>query len=569
VTLLAYVWQISPSPRWIWMAVGASTTLLWIGVFLLAAPCIDSPTNRRAVLSRMAGGFCAAGALTLAYAVLVPPFQAADEPNHFVGFAAFIHRAGMEVEAGKWARVGHFERIQFRPDEHFTPADIDAPGIEWNDGTVPDASTRGMAVQWLWRALPSFVRVLPAPKLLLALRLLNAVVFSIAVALFFGVVGGLGRARWPELLAIPIFLVPTLPFFAMTVSNYGLLASAYVVLAAGIVLDFRDRDGAAAAGPVIGAAWMAAALTSRSALPLAPFVAAWLLGRLVVGHRDRGWRPALIYWGGGTAFLVAGLWLANRDYVRTMVSMGQLSLPRPIANLVLAIVAWPWLMIVAGIAAALAQHRLSSRLRETAFPKVRAVILRSALAAALVIVVMLAGSALVQYPMLPSVESARPTPAAYVRSAMAAAVTMFRVARPDLFTSVSFWGGFGWLETLPPPAFVSALVTASALAFAALLFSLARAGEVRALVRIGFALLGYTISVAAYALSVFVTTPADLHGRYLLGLYLCLLTIGWSGVAWLVESAQPRPADAVRMACCAAFVTIHVLSLAVILTRYF
>jgi hypothetical protein len=570
VKLLAYVWHVSPSARWIWMAVAGSTALLWIGVFLLSVRAGLVPARGRVVACRMAGGFCAAAALSLAYGVIVPPFQAADEPNHFVGFAAFIHRAGMDVEAGQWARLGHFERIQFRPDEHFGPGDMEAPGIPWDDGTVPDASMRGAAVEWLWRAVPSLVRVLPAPKLLLALRLIDAVVFSTAVALFFGIVTAAGHGRWPELLAIPIFLVPTLPFFATTVSNYGLLVSAYVVLAAGIVLDLRDRDGAAAAGPIIGAAWMAAALTSRSSLPLAPFVAAWLIGRLVVGHRVNPWRSAVIYWVGATAFLGAGVWLANQDYLRTVSGVARQTLPWPIAPVLLAVVARPWLLIAAGLAAAGLEYRLSSTLRRMSGSSGRALILRAATATGLLVLVMLAGSAVLHYPTLPAIETASPPrPAVYVRSVMAAGATMFRVAHPDLLTSVSFWGGFGWLDTLLPPAFVSALACASGLAFAALMFVLARAGSVRALTRVGLAILGYAASLAAYALSVIVITPADLHGRYLIGLYLCMLAIAWSSVELFVEGAPAQRADAVRIGCGAAFVAVHVFSLGVILKRYF
>jgi hypothetical protein len=213
---------------------------------------------------------------------------------------------------------------------------------------------------------------------------------------------------------------------------------------------------------------------------------------------------------------------------------------------------------------------ISSLLRRASAPRLRAAVLRSARGAALLILLMLAGSAVFPYPMLRSIQPANPpTPAEYVKSVMAAGATMFRVAHPDFLTSVSFWGGFGWLETLPPPAFVSALASASGLAFAALIFVLARTGSVRSLVRVGFAVLGCAGSLSAYALSVIVITPADLHGRYLLGLYLCMLTIGWSSVALLVEGGWVRRPGAVRAACAAAFLGVHVPSLGVILSRYF
>ena len=74
-------------------------------------------------------------------------------------------------------------------------------------------------------------------------------------------------------------------------------------------------------------------------------------------------------------------------------------------------------------------------------------------------------------------------------------------------------------------------------------------------------------SLAAYALSVILLTPADLHGRYLLGLYLCMLAVGWSVVAQGVEAGWLT--NAVRAALAASVLAVHVFSLGVILARYF
>jgi len=76
------------------------------------------------------------------------------------------------------------------------------------------------------------------------------------------------------------------------------------------------------------------------------------------------------------------------------------------------------------------------------------------------------------------------------------------------------------------------------------------------------------VSMAAYALSVVIVTPADLHGRYLIGLYLCMLLLAWRAVPLFLD-ARPQRTAAVRAACVAAFVAVHAVSLAVILVRYF
>jgi hypothetical protein len=585
VRLLAYMWQVSPSPRWIWIALACSAALAWIGVFLLAGAGGDAATARGAIARAMAGGFCAAAALTVAYAVIVPPFHSADESHHFAGFAEFVRRPEIASQAEEWARLGHFARIQFRPEEHFTPADIGVLGAVWRDGSAPDPSLRGAAVLWLWRAVPPFVRGLPVPRLLLALRLIDGALFAGAVALFFGIVTAAGETRHAALYALPLFLVPTLPFFSMTVSNYGLLTAAYVLVAAGIVLDLRDGRGAAWAGPLIGFGWMVAALTARSAVPLAPFVFAWLLGRLVIGRRDPGWRAALIYWIGVTAFLVAGISLADQGYVRTTVGLGQQKLPGAIVSAALIVLSHPWLLLAGGLAAAAVERAMSRRARSPS-PRLLARLRRGAIAAPLVMAGMLALSVVIRYPKLAPVDPGHmPPPGAYVKSVMAAATTMFRVTNVDFLTSWSFWGGFGWLETVPPPAFVSILVSASGLAFSGLVFLLARAGDVRSLVRVGLALIGAALSMAAYAISVVIVTPADLHGRYLIGLYVCMLTIAWSVVPLFVTGVRSRFSNGksrsdpsargerwvgpTGAACAACFVAVHVVSLAVILLRYF
>jgi len=121
---------------------------------------------------------------------------------------------------------------------------------------------------------------------------------------------------------------------------------------------------------------------------------------------------------------------------------------------------------------------------------------------------------------------------------------------------------------VPPAAFVSALVAASGLAFSTLVYLVAREGDVRALTRILLALAGAAASMAAYALSVVSVTPADLHGRYLIGLYLSMLVIAWSAVPRLAV-LRPNRVGFFRASVAAACVIVHVVSLAVILRRYF
>jgi len=169
-------------------------------------------------------------------------------------------------------------------------------------------------------------------------------------------------------------------------------------------------------------------------------------------------------------------------------------------------------------------------------------------------------------PLLEMIDPAHPpAPAAYVRSAVLTGLTFFRPGSPDFLTSVAFWQGFGWLDTIPSVALASLLASASGVAFVCLLLWVARTRATRVLVWICCTTLGYVAAFAAYALSVIRLTPADLHGRYLLGLYLCILLIAWSGVTRLNRRVFNALPPALGVGC----VVIHAYCLAAIVQRYF
>jgi hypothetical protein len=182
----------------------------------------------------------------------------------------------------------------------------------------------------------------------------------------------------------------------------------------------------------------------------------------------------------------------------------------------------------------------------------------------------LTGSLVVRYPVLSPINPLHPPGLAqYIRDAELACLTFLRFGRPDSLTSGTFWVGFGWLEAPPPDWFISLLAAASGLALVALLVWVALTASGRALVWLSCAALGFVLSVAAYAFSVLRVTPADLHGRYLLGLYLSVLVIAWSAVPRLMQQGWirwPRAATATAVAGC---LCVHAYALTFILARYF
>ncbi|OYV98182.1 MAG: hypothetical protein B7X11_06100, partial [Acidobacteria bacterium 37-65-4] len=153
--------------------------------------------------------------------------------------------------------------------------------------------------------------------------------------------------------------------------------------------------------------------------------------------------------------------------------------------------------------------------------------------------------------------------------------TVFRLREPDLYLYTSFIGGFGWVDTVPPAPFLIGLALATGIALAALAVQLVLTKSLRRTVWLYALLAGIMAAIALYAVSCY-TVPVNLHGRYLIGWYLCWLAIAWSALACvgaLPERLSRRlgPLGRIsRPALALAFCgLIHVYCLSFILERYF
>ena len=78
---------------------------------------------------------------------------------------------------------------------------------------------------------------------------------------------------------------------------------------------------------------------------------------------------------------------------------------------------------------------------------------------------------------------------------------------------------------------------------------------------------GFIVSTGTYALSIVRAVSSDLHGRYLLGLYVCALAVCWMGPARVASS--PARVAILGTAALAGVLAVNVYSLQLILIRYF
>jgi hypothetical protein len=179
-------------------------------------------------------------------------------------------------------------------------------------------------------------------------------------------------------------------------------------------------------------------------------------------------------------------------------------------------------------------------------------------------------SAFVKYPSAPVVDPRHaPTTGWYLFGMVLAGTTMFRLSHPDFLTSQSFWSGFGWLDTPMPEWIVIALAASTGAALSVTLVWIARSGAYRAGMQLFLIVAGLACAFLTSAFFVLRSTPGDLHGRYLLGIYLCLIAVSWQCLPRLTEEARSRWRIAVLSTCGLAVIAIHGIAFVTILRRYF
>jgi hypothetical protein len=314
---------------------------------------------------------------------------------------------------------------------------------------------------------------------------------------------------------------------------------------------------------------MGAIAMSRSAVPLVPMAASIVFARVFMGDRQARRKPAVMYWTGLIAVAVVGMAVVNWAHPGGL-EKSVARLPIAESRLVM-ILRHPWWLALPG-GALLATEVGLTALGQLVAPPLRRYRRIPVRAASYVGAVLLLGLAVaswwVPYPILESLNGARPVAFwTYVKDGTVACLTAFRFGRPDNLTSITFWGGFGWLETLLPWRMISMLAGASGVALAALLWWIGRTGSGRALFWVGCALAGYALSVATYAASARIMF-GDLHGRYLLGIYLSGLVIAWSVVARAAQSGRTKAVVLLSVASLGCLI-VHTYALIFIVSRYF
>lgn len=596
VVLLAHMWRLPPGGhvRLLWLlALAVLTACAAVLVFPTRPVAPGWPLPDARTLAR--GGFGAAfGALSLAllYVVIAPPLSGPDEPYHLLGFAELTHDGALARDTVLWMGETHLWRIRQQPSERFRSIDVSRPFVVPDDQLRPtEVAMRSAITTRLWRAAAPLVRgpawpltpdAGPAPRALLALRLVNALVFALFAGASAALAITLVAEPFAQWLVYPLFVVPALPFFAMHVSETAVLCGVYALVAACVAILALDGPRTHWAGLPLGFGAGLMLAGGRSPWPLAALVGAMLLTRAALGTRGpaRSTRSAVVFWGG--LGVGASVFYLLRDEAYGMMTETYVIyftgfVPAALRSLVLWALRNPLALAGLAFAGALLERRaagLRARLELGYDARVRALASRVAATLAILVVVSLVASLVVRYPQVPLEPRVPLTASERLAAVLATALTTFRLQAPDFLLASSFWVGFGWLDTMPGAAFQALLVALTGGSLAALLAAVASRRQVRRLLWLLAAFVGALASLAVYTLSTQDRVTA-LQGRYLIGWYLCLLAL--CGSALVLErrntAASGIPAErtgAVRAAWLLAIAgLVHVYCLVFILRRYF
>lgn len=442
------------------------------------------------------GAGAAAFSLAAGYAIVTPPFQAPDEPTHFLTFAQTNARGYLREDARMLADETHFNRLVFRTHEIFTNADAERPWKSgWQLGAPPAPGSRSRLTSWIWQAIGSALPVgADAPFALLSLRLFNGLVFAFAVGLGAQLVALAVPNRAGVLVALcPFFLMPVLPYLGMFASDHAALVSGYVL--SGLILTRMLIRGRIE-------------VVTLAAITLTLI---WLIAS------GRGGLLALAFWIPACAFLALKRWIPDARLESHATRLAGVAL------------------------AGLAFVFLYGVLRYT--------------------------------PPIPSLTPEGELPVTAVRYVYLSLKELLVMLAPQGRQSwmMDFvWAGFGWLDAIPPPWFVNAgkLVALAGVALT-LIFSLQRPTPALWFLFGGaVCLVAYaaTLAYAAYAVR------ANLHGRYLIGLFTVALPVafaGWRETELRLREMRPAYADAVTTLLLAVCIATHAYMFQSLVGRYF
>lgn len=515
-----------------------------------------------------------AGILSLAvgivYLILIPPYQVADEPDHFLTMGLLMGEGHLDPGALSLAQRSHSERIRCHPSERFSTLDVGRPAVGgWKADISPTESNRSPLARTIWWRLGQFLKHAEANVVLLSVRCVNVIFVAISVGVAFWIMLRLapsGTVQAQNL--VPMLGIPSVVFTLAGCSNYAFLISGCILQCAAIVA-LLQADVLRRTRTV----WITAGAGTAIAIVASDN------GVFYVGF----WAIVLTLWSVFSGVILAkanrvswsGFW-----YIVGMVGVGIIVYAAAGGGRVLPVMAedaTKWLMpsladspatssaIVAviffGLLAVVPPLGFTVGLRCGFLNRIQGVKILAAIVIVLVLFVVFAPTR--QIPNLQS-SPAAPTLLEYCGSCVYSLLEGFGPGAGDVFVVKSFWGLVGWLDTALPALTMNALRYGCAVGLVLLIVNAIKCKEIGVPVVLLTSLMALFIALSVACLLI----DYNLHGRYLVGFYLLLLMVSAEGFRRTFPSRKGMH-GVVLATCLACVMLIQASAWSTIINRYY
>lgn len=567
IQLLAYMWGKVSAPT-IWVSIGVSALFLFLGI--LAFPRFGvgekAASGKRAALS-LASLFFGFASL---YAVLTPPFQGPDEADHFLTFLKTTDRPDQLIKALELANLGDFDRIKFHPEEKFVVNDtFDSRRMPW-PGHVNSFHTgsRSPFVDAYWKLLGK-IEFSSVAETLLTIRLGNALSVSLSIGFAAWLIWGLFRLSLDGIwILAPFFLVPSLPFFAMHVSNYPFLIACFLIQATLVGLMMSTHRLHPLNFLLLGFFFGLGCMSSSNAILSLAFLFPMMVVKVIVLYRGDQPRSLVGLFGavGSLFFAFAfGMFAAVLPFFDSFFMSLMLDSVRVLGAEV---------MIHRSLLLSCGIIFLGVLFTAILFPLSETKILQAKKFAtgliAVCLLIVIVGPVIRDVQPLPNIEPPAPemSPLNYIWQVLKTFIANFGMGYPDFYLSTSFWLGFGWLDVFRIGYFAYLIKVLPLLGLSLTFLALVHKRGMGPLPWI----LGGAIGIAFYLSALAVGAlekQINLHGRYMIGLYLFLLVVSFARSSEFLSSERKQQLSRFYFPLIIFFsILLHTVCMITVITRY-
>ncbi|HTI68432.1 MAG TPA: hypothetical protein VMF06_00575 [Candidatus Limnocylindria bacterium] len=569
--LLAYLWQMDHL-RSVYGWVLLAAALIGLGVMFFPWHASLKANLLPDALRAGAGVAAMFAALGLVQLLLTPPLFGTDEPAHVFSYHLWMSDTDAANRTWVLGERNHAIRMLWHPSQKFATADLNDPFGRFVDSpftmyTRPGArSASGMA---MWKLSRWFVAGKSAAAMIFRLRLVSLTVVVLCVALGVSIIAFTGSPGAPTgWIGLGLLLIPSLPYYAMNVSNYPLVLGGGIVVAASIAGLINQSITPGWLGFFLGSGTSLLFFSSASCWPMGAVVFCAILGlalRRLFIVPDGGPMVNLNFWFALALGLSFFSLLATPQFRAQQGEYAALALNHIGIHVVPSYLGMVWLCcaLFAGF------EWVCSLVASETSATLGAVLAKFSVVLGWVAIGLIVVNMFVRPTELEALPEAvphwefhvgraravplatdtferqpLPSPLHYAATAMKAVATSVSLGHHDYLTEKLFWLTVGSIETGAPNWILSMLFALIAGGLAWLFFRISATRNGPRLVQVIFILVGLAICLAATAIGSIVS-PAypTLHGRYLIGFHITwflVALVGFKSPMLYVQWRSPR-----------------------------